>query len=193
MPRFEPVPTNYSGLSFLGKIKKAWRTPPKFRLTDDWIITLDDGLQLLFPAGFITDFASVPRLFWLIPGFSPYGPLLCGSILHDFGYQHGYFLTPFDASRTYPRSSKRVCDAYGKTLLGSVPVFIDRPQEFFDRLMEGLVVEVSGAKFVAAVARKVLGRFGHVAWHKYRKKGPGAYGVNSLNLPGVNLVGEVMR
>ena len=191
MPRFEPVPANYSGLSFLGKIKKAWKTPPSFRLIENWLITLDDGLQLIFPEGFVTDFASVPRLFWIIPGFSPYGPLLLGAVPHDFGFQHGYFLTKYDPQQVYSIKSMQVYAEHRDRLGDMVPVFIGRKQVFFDNLLEGLTIEATGARFVASVAKKILGKFGNVAWHKYRKKGPGAFGKNSLNLPGVNLLGEV--
>lgn len=55
------------------------------------------------------------------------------------------------------------------------------------------MIEVTGATFVAVVAKKVLGKFGDVAWNNYRKKGPGAYGENSLGLPGANLAGEVIQ
>ena len=191
MPRFEPVTLDLSGLNVFQKIRIIIKTPPRFKLTENWTVTLDDGLQLVFPEGFVTDFASVPRFLWFIPGFSPYGPLLCGSIPHDFGYQHDYFLTPFSESGAYPKKSKVAFES-GLFTPGLVPVFIGRNQEFFDRIMEGIVKETTGANFVASIAKKVLSRFGHVAWNNYRKNGPGAYGINSLKLPGVNLVGEVV-
>ena len=41
------------------------------------------------PAGFITDFASVPRIFWaIIPQWGKYGN---AAVLHDFLYQSGQY------------------------------------------------------------------------------------------------------
>ena len=183
-PKFEAIPLNLAGLSFLQKVKKVCTTPPQFKLSGDWIITLDDGLQLIFPKGFVTDFASVPRLFWLIPGFSPYGPLLYGSIPHDFGYQHGYFLANYADEHKFSKKSISFSNEW-EVFAGRVPVFIGRNQEFFDNFMQGIVLEVSNAKLIASVARWVLSKFGHVAWNNYRQRGPQAYGRNSLGLPGL--------
>ena len=40
---------------------------------------------IIVPEGFVTDFASVPRLFWSI--FPPLGPWALAAILHDWLYQ----------------------------------------------------------------------------------------------------------
>ncbi len=42
--------------------------------------------QGVVPAGFITDGASVPRMFW--PLFSPTGPAFGAAIIHDWGYRY---------------------------------------------------------------------------------------------------------
>ena len=44
----------------------------------------NDGELITVPAGFITDFASVPRIFWTI--FPPDGKYTAAAILHDFLY-----------------------------------------------------------------------------------------------------------
>lgn len=40
--------------------------------------------NLVIPEGFVTDFASVPRILW--PLFPPYGRAMPASILHDYIY-----------------------------------------------------------------------------------------------------------
>jgi hypothetical protein len=40
--------------------------------------------EIEVPAGFITDGASVPRIFWNI--FAPFGDYFCAAIIHDFLY-----------------------------------------------------------------------------------------------------------
>jgi len=45
---------------------------------------------LILPEGFRFDAASVPRLFWWIPGFSPVGVLMIPALIHDYAYRRGY-------------------------------------------------------------------------------------------------------
>ncbi len=44
------------------------------------------------PAGFVTDFASIPRLFW--PIFSPTGPYGKAAVIHDDCYQNPEMIDP---------------------------------------------------------------------------------------------------
>jgi hypothetical protein len=192
MPRVAPLKQDYSGLSFFSRMVAIIKSRPQFVLIDNWIVTLDDGQRLIVPSGFVTDFASVPRLFWLIPGLSPYGPLLCGSILHDFGYQYGYLLDIVDDKTEYPIKSRQAeKDFFPVFGYDTIPVFIGYPQRFFDNLLSGMTVEVSGSKFVASAADTALYFFGHIAWNKYRDKGPTAYGQNTLGLPWVDCDGTM--
>lgn len=178
-PKFEPI-----------KTKSIWETP-RYRLTEDWIITLDDGLPLVFPRWFVTDLASIPRLFWAIPGFSPTGPLLYGSIPHDFGYQYQYLLTPFMDGVCYPEPSIRLREQFPDIFRDVIPVFVGRKQQFFDSLLAGITIEATGAIFVAKSAEIALGLFGNTAWCNYRALGPTAYNFNSLGLPGLTHRGPV--
>ena len=52
-------------------------------LSNDLAYIVND-MPITVPKGFITDFASVPRLFWFI--YSPIGPWSVGAILHDYIY-----------------------------------------------------------------------------------------------------------
>lgn len=47
-----------------------------------------EGITVTIPAGFITDFASVPRFLW--PIFPPTGPWCEASVLHDYLYAHHF-------------------------------------------------------------------------------------------------------
>ena len=47
----------------------------------EWVISI--------PAGFVTDFASVPRILW--PLISPWGNHGICAILHDYLYRYGVF------------------------------------------------------------------------------------------------------
>ena len=166
----------------------SW-SAPRFRLTA-FDITLDDGLVITHPKGFETDLASIPGPLWALPGFSPVGPLAYGSVPHDFGYQYGYLLTPYDKNRTYPESSLRLRELYQENFGENIPVFVGRNQKFFDQLLSGITIEATGKCFVAGTASLALSLFGGFAWDNYRTNGPGAYNSNSLNLPGLTRSGE---
>jgi hypothetical protein len=61
----------------------------------DWTITkkitidLSNGDPMFIPAGFVTDFATVPRILWGI--FPPIGRFNLAPVIHDFMYTyHNY-------------------------------------------------------------------------------------------------------
>jgi hypothetical protein len=163
---------------------------PQFRLVADWQFALDDGLPIVIPDGFITDMASIPRLLWSVPGFLPTGPLLCGSIVHDFGYQHGYLLSPYlPQNHTYPEPSLSLREKYPAEFGGTIPVFIGRNQIFFDQILVAITIEDTGEDIIAYAARIALAAFGRFAWRRYRSDGPATYNTNSLGLPGVTRSG----
>lgn len=63
---------------------------------ENWVLTqpldyMDDKLKkgVVVPAGFITDFASIPRGLWnLFPRTGPWGP---AAVVHDFMYRYAIF------------------------------------------------------------------------------------------------------
>jgi|SRR6185436_3141172 len=68
-----------------------------FKLREEFDYDTSLGLTIHVPAGFITDFASVPRfLWWLLPPNGRYGK---AAVIHDYLY------------RTYGAGSKIVADA----------------------------------------------------------------------------------
>lgn len=54
-----------------------------FTLVDDYYFLSSIG-TIKVPAGFTTDGASIPRLFWSI--FSPYGDCFGAAVIHDYLY-----------------------------------------------------------------------------------------------------------
>jgi hypothetical protein len=71
---------------------KGWLWDARaYELTDDFFFILSDGQTVYIPKGFRTDFASSPRMLWPL-GMDPVGVLLIPSLIHDFGYRHGFYL-----------------------------------------------------------------------------------------------------
>jgi hypothetical protein len=189
-PDISPVIVDMNGLNWWRQIVAAWKNPPRFVLDEDWVVTLDCGLVIIIPRGFVTDGASIPRLLWFL--ISPFGPLFLGAILHDFGYQHGYLLSPFNPGDVYNISSYNMRYEHENRFGEKIPVYVGSPQRFFDQLLRFVTVETSGATFQASAACYALSLFGYIAWGKYRKLGPGAYNSNSLDLPGIDAQGKVI-
>lgn len=189
-PKFEQVRYNLQGLSWWQQLLRAWKTPPRLRLTEDWVLQLADGLTIIIPAGFETDGASVPRLLWFL--MPPFGVLLKGAILHDFGYQHGYLLAVYVHGNAYNLRSHEMHWQYNIRLRNRIPVYIGQDQRFFDGLFKKVVIETTGAAAQATIAYAMLRCFGDLAWMRYRVYGPGAYNSNSLNLPGLDSMGSVL-
>jgi len=51
----------------------------------EYYIDEPDGEKIVVPAGFRTDFASIPRFAWSIIG-SPWGKYGKAAVIHDYGY-----------------------------------------------------------------------------------------------------------
>ena len=67
---------------------KRWRLHEGFtyrcKTPRDW----EDTLIIVVPAGFVTDFASVPKIFQnILPAWGKYGK---AAVVHDYLYQFGY-------------------------------------------------------------------------------------------------------
>lgn len=71
-------------LEFLGRGEGG---PSKYRLLEPLEFTArvnGGGLRVNVPAGFVTDFASIPRIFWSrLPHDGPWAP---ASVVHDYLY-----------------------------------------------------------------------------------------------------------
>ena len=59
-----------------------WKLVQPFRY---WIQELHKGPVITVPAGFVTDFASIPQMFWsVLPPWGKYGK---AAVVHDYLYQ----------------------------------------------------------------------------------------------------------
>ena len=177
-PRVEHVPIDMRGKSALDQIRADWGQAPCYKIIVLWIIA---GLAV--PAGFITDFASIPRLLDAL--ILPDGALYLWAILHDFGYQHGYLLEEFVPGKEYPAASWEMYSRDPKAFGPYMPIYVGESQRFFDRMLRDGTIAATGASVQAYEAYTALRGFGCIAWGNYRHLGPGAYGINSLGLPGV--------
>lgn len=59
-----------------------------WELTEDLTLTTPAGDVIVVPAGFVTDFASIPRVFWSLIG-DPGGPWAPAAVVHDYLYRTG--------------------------------------------------------------------------------------------------------
>lgn len=66
--------------------KKKEGKPDWWEVTEDYSFMFFTGEFFVIPAGFITDFASVPRFLWSI--IPPNGRTAPASVLHDFLYEN---------------------------------------------------------------------------------------------------------
>ncbi len=55
-------------------------------LEDNLVYVCKAGFTYTVPKGFVTDYASIPQIFWNIPGFDPEGPAAIPAVLHDYLY-----------------------------------------------------------------------------------------------------------
>lgn len=187
-PKLERLPYHLQGMSDWQQIRHRWTHPPLFRLTEDFIVTLCAGLDVVCPAGFVIDGASVPRALW--PIIEPTGTLLEGAVLHDFYYQYGYLIAKRGRGKVFNlRSSELAQERREFSRFHAVPVFIDRGQAFGDRLLRQITIEKHGATVDAGRAYYALRLFGRFAWAKYRTVGPTSFNQNSLGLPGITATG----
>lgn len=73
--------------------------PWKFQLLEDWVY-FGRWETFTVPRGFITDAASIPRVFW--PLLPPLGPYTDGAVLHDWLLTSGV-VSSWDAHRLFRR------------------------------------------------------------------------------------------
>lgn len=71
---------------FLSKLKVEVGEPGEFTLLDTLIFEIQKHIVIEVPKGFITDFASVPKLLRMVPGFDVNGKSRAAAVVHDFLY-----------------------------------------------------------------------------------------------------------
>lgn len=96
------------------------------------------------PVGFVTDFGSIPRLFWNLPGLSPFGAYRRAYVIHD------------------------------KLFLAPVVRTIDRARAIGFREANAILLEamqVLGAGWwVRSMVRSGVSTGGWFTWRRYRQK-----------------------
>ena len=150
MPVLEPVPIETRGKPWYVRGRRWLFGRRKWRLRDDfYFIVL--GVVVRIPAGFVTDFASIPRPLW--PLLSPTGILMIPAILHDWYYQYNFFETDaVDGSRPFGI------------------VFAGRGKRFADAVFRQVAHVVNGMVIPNGAAWVFLGVFGWPAWWSYRRR-----------------------
>jgi hypothetical protein len=71
----------------------------RWKLVEDLIYVTRNIERIDVPKGFITDFASIPRVLWTLVG-EPSGPWGPAAVVHDFIYQTG-FLPRVEADQVF--------------------------------------------------------------------------------------------
>lgn len=140
--------------SEMPRIVPLWMPPEQddryFELLEDWRYRRWANKVILIEKGFVTNFASIPKLFRNI--YSPIGILLLASLIHDHGYQYGYIIIEFEID------GKR----YTEKLVGN--------RKFFDDLFERIAtISYPRNKKAIAFASACLKIGGFVAWNKCRE------------------------
>ena len=69
-------------------VKKVGRR--EWELVKDLVWYYSGTCKIITPAGFKTDFASIPRLFWWL--FPPDGKYTPAAVVHDYPYKHGFII-----------------------------------------------------------------------------------------------------
>ena len=140
MPQLKPLPINSHDLPRWERIKAWLLTPRQWELVEDYCLYVDYlHAEIMAPAGFIFDGASIPRPFW--PLLDPTGILLIPAIFHDYAYRHHELLS-----------------GDGK------PVFVNQGQKFYDEMFRRISLQVNGIKtpdYAAWLALRLFGRFAY--------------------------------
>ncbi|GAB2798793.1 hypothetical protein GCM10027275_50540 [Rhabdobacter roseus] len=86
--------------------------PTWWMVTEDVLCEDADGSRYIIPAGFVSNFASMPSL--LYPLIPPHGPSAIPSVKHDYRYTHlvgmgelGYWEARLAADRQYYRDLRK--------------------------------------------------------------------------------------
>lgn len=133
----------------LETIRVEWMDGRRWRLVEEFIYHLHatDGEEyVVCRIGQITDFGSVPRLLWNIPGLNPTGKYAPAWLVHD-----KLFAVPLVLSDTSPPSmGRRIGFREANAILGEV-------------------LHVFGASwFLRALVRAAVSTGGWLAWREHR-------------------------
>jgi hypothetical protein len=93
-----------ANLVVVGRVEISWELPAEFPIavnhrqlngrapyvtaTDVTYRTAQPELSLRIDRGYLFDGASIPRVFWIVPGFQPLGKHLWAALIHDWCCDH---------------------------------------------------------------------------------------------------------
>ena len=144
MPKMEKIPSSTLGKPWYTRLRLYVTEPTKFKLSEDWKVSLPNDVRFMLPAGFPFDGASIPWfLRWLATSF---GPLLRGALFHDGGYKNNYLLS-WDGEK----------------------FATNKKQKYYDDLFRDIVIWTTGLKLLAYLAWSGVRTFGSISWNKHRK------------------------
>lgn len=149
MPIMKRVPIPTKGIPWYKRAINVIFSRLEWELVEDFYFKIPSG-TFRVKAPFFFDGASVPRIFWWIPGLSPVGILLIQGLIHDAFYKNGF------VELIYPDGS---IDSWG---LGCGQKVGDDLLLMVGKIAHGVII----INYVAYAAVRVGG---WNAWRKYRK------------------------
>jgi len=152
MPSMKPVLISTKGKSWWERFLLVFARR-KWELSEDWHYKLPNGTPIIIQKGFIFDGASVPRVFWWLPGLSPTGILFIPGLIHDFAY----------ANRSLRMPLKDTLVKYG---------YLEK-RRYWDKLFRQVGTAVNGVYLIDWVAWFCLLIGGWHAWRSHRREEDG--------------------
>jgi hypothetical protein len=147
LPKLVPVRIKTQGLPWYKQMWVLAIQTREWRVEEDWTCTLRDGTEILIPAGFVFNGASVPKPLRMF--LSPTGVLLIPALLHDYGYRYDQLLQ---------------IDKTGNVL----PYKKGAGKMFWDGLFLEVGNDINGIGFVNGASWAFLQLGGHFSWRKHR-------------------------
>lgn len=113
-----------------------------------------DGAEFVdVPAGFITDFGSIPQMLWNVPGLSPTGHYRKAYVVHDKLFVAPVICTP---------TSARVCS------FTEANAILREAMGVLDAALGGNAVTRAGRAMIRATVWLGVSTGGRVSWNRYR-------------------------
>ncbi len=147
MPSIKRIPIPTKGNPWWKRYWMLLTYPLRWEVAEDYYYTLRGGIEIVIPRGFVMDLASIPRIFWWIPGLSPAGILQIPGLIHDYAYKFNHLLLK-DEEYLY-------CAEYGKA--------------HWDNMFREIGLDVNGVILIDWIAWAAVRLGGWKAWRKHRK------------------------
>ena len=147
MPVLKPITIPTKKATYLVALWRWLTSIRRWELQADWYWYFDtDNIEVIVPAGYIFDGASIPRIFWFV--LSPTGLLLIPGLIHDYAYEHDYILT--SAGDKYRENAGRF---------------------YWDRVFRDTAIKINGFHIINYMAWFALVLGGWAAWWSHRRRG----------------------